>query len=548
MIFFQLLLFFISIFFFSLSISGYGKLINLKIKKNFFLEIFLGIVILTFVITFIHFFFKISLILSLSIFGLGLIFFLKKKDFKFSDLFKINNIYLLVIIIFFIPMFLSQKYHEDFGYYHLPYALGFIEEKIVFGYANIDKTYVYNSIWLNLYSIFFLDDKNYNFLTLPSYLLFLAFILFSLNQIISNKNLLISDYYLLVVLFYFILKFTRISEFGVDLPAVIFSILGIYYFINFHETDLFEDKQAYFFLILVFSVFSILIKLSTLPIILLPFYLYLKNFKELKFSIFRLKYFFIYFLFLSFFIQQFIYSGCFLFPTNLTCLDVSWFNKEYLNLTKKLELINKGYYLVAKDSFTPEEYLSNLNWLYFWFKRNAVQILEHFSTIIIPTLLFILFSKNKDQPSYFFKEKVSLSIILFFGLIFWLHFSPVYRFAIHLFVTLIFVLLSKYLLSKIFSKVLFMTLVSIFIFFSFSKNIIRLNKVDNIYLGIQNVHNKYLSNKIDSNEFAKVFYPDIENNTENSWQGRLCWNTPFICSYNKLEIKKNKSYLILKKK
>jgi len=548
MIFFQLLLFFISIFFFSLSISGYGKLINLKIKKNFFLEIFLGIVILTFVITFIHFFFKISLILSLSIFGLGLIFFLKKKDFKFSDLFKINNIYLLVIIIFFIPMFLSQKYHEDFGYYHLPYALGFIEEKIVFGYANIDKTYVYNSIWLNLYSIFFLDDKNYNFLTLPSYLLFLAFILFSLNQIISNKNLLISDYYLLVVLFYFILKFTRISEFGVDLPAVIFSILGIYYFINFHETDLFEDKQAYFFLILVFSVFSILIKLSTLPIILLPFYLYLKNFKELKFSIFRLKYFFIYFLFLSFFIQQFIYSGCFLFPTNLTCLDVSWFNKEYLNLTKKLELINKGYYLVAKDSFTPEEYLSNLNWLYFWFKRNAVQILEHFSTIIIPTLLFILFSKNKDQPSYFFKEKVSLSIILFFGLIFWLHFSPVYRFAIHLFVTLIFILFSKYLLSKIFSKVLFMTLVSIFIFFSFSKNIIRLNKVDNIYLGIQNVHNKYLSNKIDSNEFAKVFYPDIENNTENSWQGRLCWNTPFICSYNKLEIKKNKSYLILKKK
>ena len=548
MIFFQLLLFFISIFFFSLSISGYGKLINLKIKKNFFLEIFLGIVILTFVITFIHFFFKISLILSLSIFGLGLIFFLKKKDFKFSDLFKINNIYLLVIIIFFIPMFLSQKYHEDFGYYHLPYALGFIEEKIVFGYANIDKTYVYNSIWLNLYSIFFLDDKNYNFLTLPSYLLFLAFILFSLNQIISNKNLLISDYYLLVVLFYFILKFTRISEFGVDLPAVIFSILGIYYFINFHETDLFEDKQAYFFLILVFSVFSILIKLSTLPIILLPFYLYLKNFKELKFSIFRLKYLFIYFLFLSFFIQQFIYSGCFLFPTNLTCLDVSWFNKEYLNLTKKLELINKGYYLVAKDSFTPEEYLSNLNWLYFWFKRNAVQILEHFSTIIIPTLLFILFSKNKDQPSYFFKEKVSLSIILFFGLIFWLHFSPVYRFAIHLFVTLIFILFSKYLLSKIFSKVLFMTLVSIFIFFSFSKNIIRLNKVDNIYLGIQNVHNKYLSNKIDSNEFAKVFYPDIENNTENSWQGRLCWNTPFICSYNKLEIKKNKSYLILKKK
>ena len=107
-------------------------------------------------------------------------------------------------------MFLSQKYHEDFGYYHLPYALGFLEEKIVFGYANIDKSYVYNSIWLNLYSLFFLIDKNFDFLTLPSYLLFLSFILFSINEITSKKNILISDYYLITILFYFVLKFKNI--------------------------------------------------------------------------------------------------------------------------------------------------------------------------------------------------------------------------------------------------------------------------------------------------------------------------------------------------
>ena len=70
--------------------------------------------------------------------------------------------------------------------------------------------------------------------------------------------------------------------------------------------------------------------------------------------------------------------------------------------------------------------------------------------------------------------------------------------------------------------------------------------MDNIFLGIQKIDNKYLLNENDSNEFAKIFYPDVENNSENSWQGRLCWNTPFICSYNKLEIQKNKSYLFLK--
>ena len=168
-----------------------------------------------------------------------------------------------------IPIFLSQKYHEDFGYYHLPYAIGFIEEKIIFGFANIDKSYVYNSIWLNLYSIFFLNDKNFNFLTLPSFLLFLSFILFSVHQLISKNEKTISDYFLLITLFYFILKFTRISEFGVDLPAAIFSILTIYYFLKFSETDLIDEQKEYFFLVLIFSTFfSILIKLSSIPVVL----------------------------------------------------------------------------------------------------------------------------------------------------------------------------------------------------------------------------------------------------------------------------------------
>ena len=103
-------------------------------------------------------------------------FFLKKKNLvDYKSLIKKKNFFYLVIIGLLIPMFVSQKYHEDFGYYHLPYALAFLEEKIVFGFANIDRTFVYNSIWLNLYSIFFLEDKNYNYLTFPSFLLFLSF-------------------------------------------------------------------------------------------------------------------------------------------------------------------------------------------------------------------------------------------------------------------------------------------------------------------------------------------------------------------------------------
>ena len=547
MIFFQILIFIISIVFLLISISGFGRLSNLSFKKNFFLNVFLGFVNISFIVTVIHFFFKINQFISIFIFILGIIFFFYKKNISSIRLFKIENIYFCGIIILLIPIFLSQKYHEDFGYYHLPYAISFIEEKIIFGFANIDNSFVYNSIWLNLYSIFFINDKNFNFLTLPSFLLFLSFILFSFNQLILNNKKLISDYFLLITLFYFILKFTRISEFGVDLPASIFSILAIYYFLRFSENVSKTSKKEYFFLILIFSIFSILVKLSTIPIILLPTFLYVKYFKDLKFDIFKLNFFFIYILLITFFFQQFIYTGCLLFPSNLTCLEVSWFSEDNINLSKQLELINKGYFSLAKDIYTPEEYLKNFNWLSFWIKRNFIEIFEHLITIIVPILLFLIFQKKKTDYKFILNNKLGIYFFLILGLLFWLNFSPIYRFAIYLFVTLIFVLLIKSLISKNFSQKFFLVFVTTFIFFSFSKNIERLSKVDNIFLGISKIDNKFILNEKNVNTLVKIYQPDIENNRKNGWQGRLCWNTPFICSYNKLDVRKKKGYLVVKK-
>ena len=547
MITFEIILFFLIIFVLSISIAGYGSLINLKNNKNVFIDIFLGFVVISSIITFTHFFLKISTFISFSIFFFGIFIFLLKKKINFTKILERKNINFFLIILLLIPIYISQKYHEDFGYYHLPYAIGLIEEKIIFGFSNIEQAYVYNSLWLNLYSMFFLSEKNFNFLTLPSFLLYLSFILFSFNQIISKKNVLVSDYYLIVTLFYFILKFTRISEFGVDLPSIIFSILVIYYFFKFFETKLIEEKKNYFFYIITFSIFSILIKLSTLPIILLSFYLYIRYFKNLKFSILSLRYLIVYFLTISFFVQQFIYTGCFLFPTNLTCLNVSWFNEGYIKLSKNLELVNKSYYPIAKDIYTPEEYLSNFNWIYFWFKRSFIEITEHFLTIILPSLFFLFFLKKKKEKKLYFKENIFLYFFLFVSLLFWLNFSPVYRFAIHLFLLLIFMILFHFFSSKEFSKKVFFIFFTIFILFNFSKNILRIEKLDNIFFGIQKVNNEYIHNEENSNKHAKIFFPDLKKNKKNGWQGRLCWDIPFICSYNKLDVDKKHGYLIFNK-
>ena len=103
----------------------------------------------------------------------------------------------------------------------------------------------------------------------------------------------------------------------------------------------------------------------------------------------------------------------------------------------------------------------------------------------------------------------------------------------------------KFYIKKKFSKNIFIIFVSIFLIFNFSKNIRRINDTKNVFVGIQKIENQYLLNKVNSNEYANIYYPDIKKNKKNGWQGRLCWDTPFICSYNKLEVGKKNGYLII---
>ncbi len=546
MIILELLVFLITIIFLSLSFSGIGSLITFNTKSDFFINIFFGFIVVSLIVTFIHFFSKINFLISGSIIlvGITLVFWKKNPLISFK---KKTSILFLVVIFLLLPIFISQKYHEDFGYYHLPYSLAFIEEKIVFGFANIDLPYVYNSIWLNLYPIFFIENKNFDFLTLPSFLLFLSFIIFSIKNIIEKKDRIEnSDYYLIVTLFYFLLKFTRISEFGVDIPAIIFSVLSIYYFIKFYETEENLDKKSFFYFNLAFSIFSILIKLSTALVIILPIYLYFSNFKNLKFYIFSFKFLIIIFLCLIFFIQLFIYTGCVLFPTTLTCLNVSWFNPDHIDLSKQLELTNKSYSL-AKDIYSPEEYLSNFNWFLFWIKRSSIEIMEHLLTMTLPLLTFIFVLKKGPVTHVVFQERLILALFISLSFLFWLNYSPVFRFAIHIFITLVFLFFSSILISKEFSKKKFVIFISIFLMFSFSKNILRINNTEKLFLGIQKIENEYILNKKNSNKYANIYYPDVKKNKKNSWQGRLCWNTPFICSYNKLDVSKKNGYLVLNK-
>jgi len=165
-----------------------------------------------------------------------------------------------------------------------------------------------------------------------------------------------------------------------------------------------------------------------------------------------------------------------------------------------------------------------------------------------PICLLILCLKNlKLNDRLYLKEKNFFIIFIFLNLIFWLSFSPVYRFAIHVFISLLFIIVINILIRKIWSKKIFLILLTICVVFNFSKNVKRLYEKNDIYVGIESIKNQYILDSINSKDYAKIFYPDVNNNQKNGWQGRLCWDIPFICSYNKIKLNKKYNYLFFYK-
>ena len=217
------------------------------------------------------------------------------------------------------------------------------------------------------------------------------------------------------------LKFTRISEYGTDLPATIFSLLSVFYFLRYFELTDINLKNFYFYLILSFTIFSILIKYSSIPLLILVIFIFFKDFKYLKREIFKYNYIFIYLFVFLFFIQQFIYSGCLIFPSEFSCFNVSWYNEEFLKWKSNLELTNKSF-ASAKHEISKEDYLLNYNWVSYWFKRNYIEISEHLLTMFVPLIIFLLTLKNDIKKYQNNKHPLIFIVFILFGLIFGLLF------------------------------------------------------------------------------------------------------------------------------
>ena len=562
---FEILIFFIFITFLIIItgiISSRFLLKNTAINLEIYEIGLIGIITLTFTTFLIHFFLPLSKINnSLIFFAILIIFFFtdEKKKINFK---KFDSIILSVSILIVLIMTIGYKPNEDYGYYHLPYIINMISDKIIFGLSNIQVNFAWNSSWLNFSSVLnlpLLDIKGTQLSNSTLYFFVLCLFLKESKQIIFKTN--ISNLFILTSSLYFIIKFSRISEHGFDFPANIFLVLSFFYFLKIFEEDNVELIKKYFVLVLLFSTYCLTIKLSTFmsPLLVLSsFFLIYKKKINIQFIIRPL--IFSSTLILFWLVQQFIYSGCFVPFFDFTCFkSVLWHN------TGITEAVNSATGAVNKSfsnysgNLSPEEYVKNFNWVQTWFERNKPQFLDHFVAYWIPILiLFFINFKNFFNKRAFLNQTnkkksikefniLSISILLFvlIGLFLWFNRSPVIRFGIPYLLVLNFLIL-YFILKKLNNNFIFnkgvLVIFVLALVFNITKNLNRIiNHESKSYWPEILVFN--YSQRIKDN--FNVNYPDSNDKYHKK---KYCWSIPYICHMGKgngLNFEKKLSYMII---
>ena len=541
-----------------------GSILSIKIFKLDYdsLEIheigLLGIIFLVFLSFVFHLIVPLNEIYNSFIFILLILFFsfrIKKKIFK-------NFIldYKFILISFLIIFIMTMKYkpHEDYGYYHLPYIINLVSEKIIFGLSNLQPQFGWNSTWLNFSTLLYLPLLEIKGTQLSnSILLFFVFYMF-LKELFSfnNKNKL-SFLFIILLSSYVIIKFSRISAHGFDFPANIYSLLSLYYFIKIFEEKNTSNINKYFILILCFSLFAITIKLSAFaaPILIIFIFLLINKKKDLIIFI-KSPLIFCFMFFLLWILQQFIFTGCFIPHFEFTCIQtVEWYTNDISNMISGLTgAVNKSFNTYEGD-LTSIEYVQNFNWINTWFERHKIELIEHFLAAIIPFIILIIFNikSSSNDENDILKSLINMklffifiSLFTIFGLVVWFIKSPVIRFGIPYLFSLIFLIsiIITQILKINFKKGLYFVII-LSVVFNISKNIDRIikNNSKNYWPHILNIdYSTKLQNGFEIN------YP---NSKTNSHKAKLCWSVPYICSVSKgenLQFDKKFSYMFVKTK
>lgn len=550
MIIINLLIFLLFYFIFFLSTVGYGLLVNNFIKlnfeiKNYFFYSFLGIIFLTFLSYFTIFFISHNEIFNsfLHLFGLSIFLFYRKEI-------KIDKKSLIIFLVIFCGLIIS-KTHDDFSYYHLPQILNFSTNKLQIGLANLDLTYAHHSSIFFLSSLFYIPIFKYYFVHIPNFLIFSNILILFFNLLKNSKFSNLTNIFILYSISFILLKFTRVSEFGSDIPGQI-AILFLVYLILETIIDNSSLKKNFLFSLLIL-VFCITLKTYFIVYSLFIFYfLYkIKIFKLLS-LLKEKKIFFIYiFLILFFFfIINLLTSGCLIYPMNNFCFENLYWgmpNNEVKDYKLWYEIWSKSLAGAGYQLENKEYLVKNFLWIPHWYKNYFIGKVTDLLLLLslLSSIFLFLFSFKKKIIKNKKKLKFSKLLIIAYFLIFiiWLYKHPQLRYGGYaplfiMFAVPISIYLSKFNFTFKEFKKKFSILVFICLTFFVTKNINRINleferndlyKFTNFpFFSVPEF--EYKKKEIIKNVYIYRPVEDIS-----------CWDTPSPCGFEE-NLKANKKF------
>ena len=485
------------------SILGFGRIVTI-FNSNYQVSSFdglIGVSILILISFITNLFFPHNLIHNSIVITFGLFLFIFDLKNNFSNRIKEIKLILLVFSIIFIGILL-YKNHDDFYYYHFPYSLILTNFEKIFGLGNLNHGFRTPSSIFYLNSLFYLPGIKYFLMNSGAVYIF-GFVNLVLIELIvkylkqNSQNFIL---FLSVLSFVYInSKFSRFSEHGTDLSAIILIFLmAVYYYENVNSINKISRSEFFKeYFIKINILFILIISLKTFYIIYLLIYLawlYENKSFFLKKGSFTLiiknfsTYVFILILFFVFF-TIFSNTGCLIYPASFTCFEqFSWSipigTVEQMNLWyEQWSKAGAGPNFRVEN---PEIYILKFNWVPNWFEMYFfTKVSDNIFVIILVSLItyLILSFKNKRENNYKYKYLLFyiLLIILFFE---WFYNHPALRYGGYSLIALIIfipisLLISGYVfnLNILKKRIYFLMFLSTFIFLS--KNISRIsNEID----------------------------------------------------------------------
>lgn len=413
--------------------------------------------------------------------------------------------YFLVTLLFFIVLksATSSNYIDNETYY-IQSIKWLNEYGFVKGLANLHIFLGQMSGWHITQSALNLSFLTINFNDCNGFLLLITnvYAVLKLNQLNNQKSNLVIALLPLVNLFFF----QFISAPSPDLAVYIFSLFLFHIFTKNYK----DQKINQFNLIVIFSLFIVYIKITAIPLLLLPLCLFVSNYKLL---ISKIRFSLVFSVLILFLLiaKNTILTGLPLFPTNcfahLVHVDYSippevlkfWFNpaKLYESTVTSFEFLN----------------MSGLKIFTKWLLYSKIDSV--FNTIIFSIIIV--------SPLFLYKNKKSNWIIYFTMLIqFVLLFlsSPQYRFILNFVVFFGLFFISHFVKKKKIISLLFITSLFPISFFVFITLFADLNEI----------------NSKNRSSFYNLLYPSESSLTENNNKINKVGNLHYYSPANKAYI------------